>query len=175
MLQHVSGYETQGKRSRPRAGGAAGASGIMDLQDFEEEGVYKQKVTMKRWILIWVGVLTLAACTKQGLVDAEALTGTWSEVYDPTVLAFEASSVYTFKADGTAHRRIRDYEVNASHEIDLLWRLKRNELTLTFPNGHEDHYTVTLSGRDEMSWQRVGTTYSKGTWGIDWIHLLRAE
>ena len=83
--------------------------------------------------------------------------------------------MYTFKADGTAHRRIRDYEVNASHEIDLLWRLERNELTLTFSNGHEDRYTVTLSGRDEMSWQRLGTTYSKGTWGIDWIHLLRSE
>ena len=175
MLQHVSGYETQGKRSPPRAGGAAGASGIMGMQDFEGEWIYKQKVTMKRLILLWVGVLTLAACTKQGVVDAEALTGTWSEIYDPTVLAFEASSVYTFKADGTAHRRIRDYEVNASHEIDLLWRLERNELTLTFSNGHEDHYTVTLSGRDEMSWQRVGTTYSNGTWGIDWIHLLRSE
>ena len=145
------------------------------MQDCEEEWVYKQKVTMKRWILLWVGVLTLAACTKQGVVDAEALTGTWTEIYDPTVLAYEASSVYTFKADGTAHRRIRDYEVNASHEIDLLWRLERNELTLTFSNGHEDRYTVTLSGRDEMSWQRVGTTYSKGTWGIDWIHLLRSE
>ena len=145
------------------------------MQDCEEEWVYKQKYTMKRWILVLAGMVTLAACTKQGLVDAEALTGTWTEIYDPTVLACEASSVYTFKADGTAHRRIRDYEVNASHEIDLLWRLKRNELTLTFPNGHEDHYTVTLSGGDEMSWQRVGTTYSKGTWGSDWIHLLRAK
>ena len=145
------------------------------MQDCEEEWVYKQKVTMKQWILVLAGILALAACTKQEPVDAEALTGTWSEVYDPTVLAFEASSEYTFKADGTAHRRIRDYEVNASHEIDLLWRLERNELTLTFSNGHEDHYTVTLSGRDEMSWQRVGTTYSKGTWGIDWIHLLRSE
>ena len=145
------------------------------MQDFEGEWIYKQKVTMKQWILVLAGVLALAACTKQGPVDAEALTGTWSEVYDPTVLAFEASSEYTFKADGTAHRRIRDYEVNASHEIDLLWRLERNELTLTFSNGHEDRYTVTLSGRDEMSWQRVGTTYSKGTWGIDWIHLLRSE
>lgn len=145
------------------------------MQDCEEEWVYKQKYTMKRWILVLAGMVTLAACTKQGLVDAEALTGTWHEVYDPTVFAFDAASEYTFKADGTAHWRIHNYGVNASQETDLLWRLERNELTLTFSNGHEDHYTVTLSGRDEMSWQRVGTTYSKGTWGSDWIHLLRAE
>ena len=145
------------------------------MQDCEEERVYKQKVTMKRLILVLAGMVTLAACTKQGPVDAEALTGTWYEVYDPTVFAFDATSEYTFRADGTLHRRIYNYGAEVPYEFDVTWKVERNELIAISLDGHEDRYTVTLFGQNEMSWQRVGTTYSKGTWGSDWVHLLRAK
>lgn len=36
-------------------------------------------------------------------------------------------------------------------------------------------YVIVKLTSDEMAWQKVGTTYSEGTWGSDYRHFVRVQ
>ena len=83
---------------------------------------------------------------------------------------------YTFKADGTyqvyAYDALSGNEVTRTHE----YTLDGNVITLntaTTDNAHSPSYTITELDDNEMSWQKVGTTYTPGSNGSDYKHFKR--
>lgn len=135
---------------------------------------------MKKWIFIWAALaMTLSACSKRSLdralVHEDWLIGSWYEYYDPTVFAFDGTSEVTFSADGSALWHFYDFLSNRSSNYDYRYALDQNILTLFPENGEKESYEVILLNWDEMAWQRVGTTYSVGTWSSDYKHFKRSK
>lgn len=134
---------------------------------------------MKKRIFILAALtLTLSACMKESadmdLRQEDWLIGTWYEYYDPTVFAFDGSSEVTISEDGTARWHYYDLLGGGSSDIDYRYTIEKSIITLV--SGSEtDAYEVIFLNRNEMAWQRVGTTYSKGTWSSDYKHFLRSK
>ena len=83
---------------------------------------------------------------------------------------------YTFKADGTyqvyAYDALSGNEVTRTHE----YTLDGNVITLNTAatdSAHSPSYTITELDDNEMSWQKVGTTYTPGSNGSDYKHFKR--
>ena len=135
---------------------------------------------MKKWIFIFAALtMTLSACMKEaperGINRKDWLIGSWYEYYDPTVFAFDGSSVVTFSPDGSAKWHHYDFLSDMSSDADYHYSYEKNILTLVLENEEEeDAYEVIFLNRDEMAWQRVGTTYSKGSWASDYKHFKRS-
>jgi hypothetical protein len=139
---------------------------------------------MKKWIIILAALtMTLSGCMKE---DAEFdlnredwLIGTWYEYYDPQIFAMDGSSVVTFSEDGAAQWRSYDLFSGKSWNFDYRYAFEKNILTIEstedYGNFDAGSYEVIFLNRDEMAWQRVGTTYSKGTWASDYKHFLRSK
>ena len=109
------------------------------------------------------------------------LEGTWSEQYDPFAYAMDGSVEYTF--DGNGHYSLHTYDVLSGHTSDrsgdyALDLIGKNTITLNpFSSDHlsGDSYNIVLLTSDEMAWQKVGTTYSQGAWGVDYRHFVRIK
>ena len=50
-------------------------------------------------------------------------------------------------------------------------------ITLNQENSDDSNatYVIVKLTSDEMAWQKVGTTYSEGTWGSDYRHFVRVK
>ena len=134
---------------------------------------------MKKWIIILAALtMTLSGCMKGGvkmdLNRKDWLIGSWYEYYDPTVFAFDGSSVVTFSEDGAARWHYYDLLGGSSSNIDYRYTVENSILTLVSDTGTEAYEVIFLS-KDEMAWQRVGTTYSRGSWASDYKHFLRSK
>ena len=132
---------------------------------------------MKRiWMIALAAVVV--ACNKP--VNQENIEGTWSEQYDPTVFAMDGSVVYTF--DGNNHYQLHVYyalsgesrDQSGTYALDLI-----NKNTIYIDPIMSDlsgaEYKIVKLTSDEMAWQKVGTTYSPGTWGVDYRHFVRVK
>ena len=134
---------------------------------------------MKKWIIILATLaMTVSSCTKEApqrsINRAEWLIGSWYEYYDPTVFSMDGSSQVTFSEDGAALWHTYDYFSGGSWHEDYRYTYEKNILTLVSDSGTEA-YEVIFLNRDEMAWQRVGTTYSKGSWASDYKHFKRSK
>lgn len=138
---------------------------------------------MKKWIFILAALtMMLSACMKDGMKEGakldmnrrDWLIGSWYEYYDPTVFAFDGVSEVTFSGDGAARWHYYSFLGGSSSDIDYRYTIEKNILTLTSDTGTESYEVIFLS-KDEMAWQRVGTTYSKGSWSSDYKHFLRSK
>ena len=119
----------------------------------------------------------LSGCEK---IDVNKLEGTWSEQYDPTVFAMDGSVTFTFDGNNSYQLHVYDALSGESHDysghyaIDLI-----NKGTITINPAMSDYsnvcYTIVKLTSTEMAWQKEGTTYSKGTWGSDYRHFVRAK
>ena len=119
----------------------------------------------------------LCGCKK---IDLNKLEGTWSEQYDPTVFAMDGSVEYTF--DGNNHYQLHTYDAlgGGSHDytgtyaIDLI---KKGTITINPQMSDYSNVTYTLVKltSEEMVWQKEGTTYAIGTWGVDYRHFVRVK
>ena len=122
--------------------------------------------------------MTLSGCMKMGaemdLNRSEWLIGTWYEYYDPTVFAMDGSSQVSFSEEGTAQWRTFDILSGGSWYGNYQYTYEKNILTLV-SDTETEAYEVIFLNKDEMAWQRVGTTYSKGSWSSDYKHFLRSE
>lgn len=137
---------------------------------------------MKKWIIILAALaMTLSACSKASLdkdpVHADWLIGSWYEYYDPNVFAYDGGSEVTFSADGFALWHFYGFLSGVSSNLNYRYSLNQNILTLIPENeeDEEEEFEVILLNRDEMAWQRVGTTYSVGTWASDYKHFKRSK
>lgn len=108
-------------------------------------------------------------------ITQENIIGTWADEYsDYPYFATEGGVTYTFKADGTVD--IHYYDVFAgSHDETKIYLIENDELWLN-PNMSDlsgDAFKIIKLTKTEMEWQRVGTTFSKGTVGSDFQHFVR--
>lgn len=132
---------------------------------------------MKKWIIILAAVaMTLSGCRKEslGVNRKDWLVGTWYENYDPRVFAFDGSSEITFYENGTAQWTTSSIFGGKPKTIEYLYTYEKNILTVVF-DGNADVYEVIFLNKDEMAWQRYGTTYSPGTWASDYLHFNRSK
>ena len=143
--------------------------------------LYNNLNDMMRKILSFVCAALLVAglcgCEK---IDVNKLEGTWTEQYDPTVFAMDGSVTFTFDGNNGYQLHVYDALSGESHDysghyaIDLI-----DKGTITINPAMSDYsnvcYTIVKLTSTEMAWQKEGTTYSKGTWGSDYRHFVRAK
>ena len=122
-------------------------------------------------------VVGLCGCEK---IDMNRLEGTWSEQYDPMVFAMDGSVEYTF--DGNNHYQLHVYDAlsGESHDYSGIYAIDMfGKGTITLNPQMSDFsgatYKVVKLTSKEMEWQKKGTTYSIGTWGVDYRHFIRVK
>jgi hypothetical protein len=132
---------------------------------------------LKKVICVVIAAAGLCGCEK---IDQDNLEGTWTESYDPSVFAMDGTVTYTFDGKGGYILHVYDALSGESHDtsgryaIDLI---NKNTITLNpqmsdFSNVSYEFVKLTSK---EMSWQKEGTVYSKGTWGTDYRHFKRVR
>ncbi len=123
-------------------------------------------------------VILLSSCTKIGDngYTASDIAGKWYEYYDPTIFAMDGAVEYTFHENETCERYIYDNESHTENTEMLTFFIEGNIITLKSINPvitTNTSYEIVLLEENEMAWQKVGTTYSEGTWHSDYRHFLR--
>ena len=129
---------------------------------------------MKRILTIMAAIVCLAACEKP--IDTSKIIGTWNECYDDPDFIMDGTVQYTFNDDGTymvyAYDALSGNEVTRTYE----YTIKDGVITLNTAatdSANSTSYTITELDDMEMSWQKVGTTYTSGSNGSDYKHFKR--
>ena len=138
---------------------------------------------MKKISLLIVAILAFAGCSKLEVNQANIL-GTWVDDYSAyPYYAPEGDETYTFNADGTVD--IHYYDVFAGdHDVQktyTVWSLEtpsgiENDVLSFNPQMSDlsgDNFKIVKLTKTEMEWQRLGTTFQKGTVGSDFKHFVR--
>ena len=142
---------------------------------------------MKKISLIIIAILALTGCTKNEVYEANIL-GTWGECYDASKYAFDGVLRYTFDGGNTYTLYTSNPDGSSQNTItgNYVLASKGNyaqkftgDVTITISQEESDDsnatYVIVKLTSDEMEWQRVGTTYSEGTWGSDYRHFVRVK
>lgn len=134
---------------------------------------------MKKISLLIIAILALAGCTKSQVYEANIL-GTWGESYDPTKFAFDGVLRYTFDDGNTYTLYTSNPDGSSQNTITGNYLQKfTGGVTITLNQENSDDsnatYVIVKLTSDEMAWQKVGTTYSEGTWGSDYRHFVRVK
>ena len=144
---------------------------------------------MKRISLLIVDILALAGCSKLEVYEAN-LPGTWSESYDASNFSFDGILRYTFDGGDTYTLYTSNTDGSSQHTTTGYYALSYigtygqkltgdNSITITLnPEKSDDSnvtYVIVKLTSNEMAWQKVGTTYSEGTWGPDYRHFVRFQ
>ena len=142
---------------------------------------------MKKISLLITAILVLVGCSKLEIYEAN-LPGTWSESYDASKFAFDGILRYTFDGgntytlytsnpDGSSQNTITGNYVLASKGNYVQKFTGDVTITLNQENSDDSNatYVIVKLTSDEMAWQKVGTTYSEGTWGSDYRHFVRVK
>lgn len=127
---------------------------------------------MKRILILFTLIVSLASCEK---VQTTKLYGEWSESYDDINYCIDGSAVYSFNGNNMYHLHIYDALSGNDTLINNQFLLEGNRLTLN-PQMSDNScviYDILLLNDNEMAWQKVGTTFSKGTYGSDYKHFVR--
>ena len=129
---------------------------------------------MKQILTIMAAIICLAACEKP--IDTSMIIGTWSECYDDPNFIMDGTVEYTFNEDGAyqvySYDALSGNEVTRTHE----YIIKDGVITLNTAatdSANSISYTITVLEDKEMSWQKVGTTYTPGSNGSDYKHFKR--
>ena len=129
---------------------------------------------MKRILLIMTAIICLCGCEKP--IDTSMIIGTWSECYDDPNFIMDGTVEYTFNEDGTyqvySYDALSGNEVTRTHE----YIIKDGVITLNTAatdSANSISYTITVLEDKEMSWQKVGTTYTPGSNGSNYKHFKR--
>ena len=129
---------------------------------------------MKQILTIMAAIICLAACEKP--IDTSMIIGTWSECYDDPNFIMDGTVEYTFNEDGTyqvySYDALSGNEVTRTHE----YIIKDGVITLNTAatdSANSISYIITELDDKDMSWQKVGTTYTPGSNGSDYKHFKR--
>ena len=132
-------------------------------------------------IVLVLSCAMFSSCDKEELnVNGSDILGTWAEEYSSyTYFTSEGGAYYTFKADGSVD--IHYYDVFAGdHDVTTTYSVGESDKNVIFVNfsDAEDSfksYRIVKLSKTEMEWQRVGTTFSKGTLSSDFKHFVRTQ
>ena len=129
---------------------------------------------MKRILTIMAAIVCLTACEKP--INTSMIIGTWSECYDDPNFIMDGTVEYTFNEDGTyqvySYDALSGNEVTRTHE----YIIKDGVITLNTAatdSANSISYIITELDDKDMSWQKVGTTYTPGSNGSDYKHFKR--
>lgn len=136
---------------------------------------------------IALALFTFTSCDKDELeISKENVLGQWEEDYsDYPYYATEGGVTYTFNANGMVD--IHFYDVFAGdHDVQRTYSVGTIETTSGMENDillldpHMSDYSgegfkIVKLTKTEMEWQRLGTTFQKGTVGSDFKHLIRKK
>ena len=129
---------------------------------------------MKQILTIMAAIICLAACEKP--IDTSMIIGTWSECYDDPNFIMDGTVEYTFNEDGAyqvySYDALSGNEVTRTHE----YIIKDGVITLNTAatdSANSISYIITELDDKDMSWQKVGTTYTPGSNGSDYKHFKR--
>lgn len=129
---------------------------------------------MKRILILLAAIGCLCGCEKP--IDTSQIIGTWDECYDDPDFIMDGTVQYTFNDDGTymvyAYDALSGNEVTRIHE----YTIKDGVITLntaSTDSANSTSYTITGLDDKEMSWQKVGTTYTPGSNGGDYKHFKK--
>lgn len=136
-------------------------------------------MTIKRISLLIVAILALAGCSKLEVSEANIL-GTWGESYDSSKFAFDGVLRYTFDEGKTYTLYTSNPDGSSQNTVTGNYALGlTGENTITINPEKSDFsgvtYVIVKLTSKEMAWQKVGTTYSEGTWGSDYRHFVRVK
>ena len=129
---------------------------------------------MKRILTILAAMACLVACEKP--IDTSMIIGTWNECYDDPNFIMDGTVEYTFNDDGTY--QVYAYDALSGNEVTRTYEytLDGDVITLNTAatdSAHSPSYTITELDDNEMSWQKVGTTYTPGSNGSDYKNFKR--
>ena len=138
---------------------------------------------MKKISLLIVAILAFAGCSKLEVNQANII-GTWVDDYSAyPYYAPEGGETYTFNADGTVD--VHYYDAFAGdHDVQRTYIVgpgegtsgMENDVLLLDPHMSDysgDGFKIVKLTKTEMEWQRLGTTFQKGTVGSDFKHFVR--
>lgn len=116
------------------------------------------------------------SCDKLDLT-VDNLWGDWYESYDSETFSMDGTVKYSFYEDGV-HGELFVYDALSGKDssTEITYMLEGGILTINpimSDPAHIVSYKIVKLSRKEMEWQKVGTTYSKGTWGSDYRHFIR--
>ena len=122
-------------------------------------------------------VAGLSSCEK---VNQNKLEGTWSERYDPTVVAMDGSLVFTFYENGNYQLHFYDALSGESEDCSGgYWLDFEEKNTITFNPYMSDFTNVTYRivrlTSNEMAWQKVGSAPNPGVWAPRYRHFVRVK
>lgn len=107
------------------------------------------------------------------------MTGTWVESYSDPYFIMDGSVKYTFNSDNTYTWAIDNFSENTPTQIgkdSYTFDTDNRKLILnssTQSGPHSTTYDIVKLTYKELSLQKEGTTYSRGTLGSDYRHFVK--
>ncbi len=135
--------------------------------------------SIRFYLMALAAFFLLASCEKEDDFNQNELIGTWVESYDDEYFVMDGSVQYTFNADGTYRKVVNHYvghaaTVTETNTYGLDTDNRKLSLNYYTESGTQSiTYDVVKLNSKEMSLQREGTTYSRGTLGSDFRHFVR--
>jgi hypothetical protein len=129
---------------------------------------------MKKLLLL-LAIPMVLACEKLD-INQNNLIGKWAEEYSGyPYFVSEGYINYDFKSDGTVSIHLYDVFAGDS-DVQNAYQISENGVITLIPEKSDlpgEQYTIVKLTKKEMEWQRVGTTFQKGSVGSDFRHFLR--
>lgn len=135
--------------------------------------------SIRFYLMALAAFFLLASCEKEDDFNQNELIGTWVESYDDEYFVMDGSVQYTFNANGTYRKVVNHYvgdaaTVTETNTYGLDTDNRKLSLNYYTESGTQSiTYDVVKLNSKEMSLQREGTTYSRGTLGSDFRHFVR--
>ena len=137
--------------------------------------------TLSVLFLASVSLLT-ASCSKMEVTQGNII-GSWAEAYEGyPYYAPDGFLDWTFNTNNTAN--IHVYDVFAgTNDYSRSFSVEKGRIILDpfeslegeGVSNLEEQYNITKLTATEMEWQRVGTSFAKGTVGSDFKHFTRTK
>ena len=133
-------------------------------------------------ILFWSALifsLCFYSCSDDNDFVQSELIGTWCETSNDPNFVMEGSVKYTFNNNNTytwiIYHALSDMQTQTGTDIYALDADQRKlTISYTTDNGtHSTTYDIIKLNSKELSLQREGTTFSRGTLGSDYRHFVK--
>jgi len=139
------------------------------------------KESVKYFFCAALMLLAVCACSRLGgdRVDIDRLVGTWDEYYDDPAFVMDGSVTWNILPD-EIRMHVYDALSNESRDWFIGYSVEREGgkyvISLDYPEewyyqADESFEIVRLTDR-EMAWQKVGTTFSRGSYSSNYLHFV---
>lgn len=127
-------------------------------------------------------IISLASCSQKelnlldGAMKIELLQGKWDEYYEDPSFAMDGGLTWQI---GKEEIVLHSYDVltDTSEDVHIGYDVSRQNgqyiITLHYTKwAYDDSFQITVLNDKEMAWQKVGTTFSAGSYSSDYKHFV---